>query len=169
MHVDHTGWNTRLVDGRWVPTFANATYLFDRGEWEAWKDHPGESEQAVLAQNIKPIIEANQVEWVNGAWEIDDAVRLLPTPGHTPGHCSVELTSRGQRAVITGDMMVHPVQIAEPDWQQLADEDKAMAMATRKRFIDQTCDSDILVLGTHFNTPTAVRIVSKGGACRIRY
>jgi glyoxylase-like metal-dependent hydrolase (beta-lactamase superfamily II) len=169
MHLDHTGWNTRLIDGRWVPTFANATYLFDRGEWEAWKDHPGESEQAVLAQNINPIIEANQVQWVDGAWEIDDAVRLLPTPGHTPGHCSVELTSGGQRAVITGDMMINPVQIAEPDWQQIADEDKAMAVATRKRFIEQTCDSGTLILGTHFNTPTALRIIGKDGGCRISF
>jgi glyoxylase-like metal-dependent hydrolase (beta-lactamase superfamily II) len=169
MHIDHTGWNTRLVDGRWVPTFLNATYLFNRDEWEAWKDHPGENEQAVLTQNINPIVEANQAEWVDGAWEIDDAVRLLPTPGHTPGHCSVELTSRGQRAVITGDMMIHPVQVAEPGWQQAADSDKPMAVATRSRFIDQTCDSDVLVLGTHFNTPTAVRIVSKGASRRIRY
>jgi glyoxylase-like metal-dependent hydrolase (beta-lactamase superfamily II) len=168
MHVDHTGWNTRLVDGRWVPTFPNATYLFNRGEWDAWRDHPGANEQAVLAQNINPIIEADQVEWVNGAWEIDDCIHLLPTPGHTPGHCSVELTSRGQRAIITGDMMIRPVQIAEPDWQQIADFDKPMAMATRRRFIDQNCDSDVLILGTHFNTPTAVRIVSEGAACRIR-
>ncbi len=169
MHLDHTGWNTRLDNGRWVPTFVKATYLFDRGEWEAWRDHPGSSEQSVLAQNINPIIEANQVHWVSGAWEIDDAIRLLPTPGHTPGHCSVELTWRGQRAIITGDMMIHPVQIAEPDWQQIGDFDKSMATATRKRCIDQVCDSDVLILGTHFNTPTAVRVVSEGAACRIRF
>ncbi len=169
MHVDHTGWNTRLIDGRWVPTFPSAKYLFNRGEWEAWKDQPGEFEQAVLAQNINPIIEANKVEWLDGAWEIDDCVRLLPTPGHTLGHCSVELTSRGQRAIITGDMLIHPVQIAEPDWQQAADADKGMAVATRTQFIEQACDSDLLVLGTHFNTPTAVRIVSEGGSRRIRY
>lgn len=168
MHLDHTGWNTQLKDGRWVPTFPNAKYLFNKREWEHWKDDPAPEDQAVVQQNILPIIEAGKVEWVDNAWEIDDAVSLVPTPGHTPGHCSVKLRSNGREAFITGDMMIHPVQIAEPQWSQLADADKALAIETRTRFVDQHCDTDVMILGTHFNTPTGVHIVSKGDKKRIR-
>ncbi|MBI3799691.1 MAG: MBL fold metallo-hydrolase [Deltaproteobacteria bacterium] len=168
MHLDHTGWSTRLQDGRWTPTFPNAKYLFNKREWEHWQNEPNPEDQAVVQQNIVPIIEAGQVEWVDNAWGIDDEVTLIPTPGHTPGHCRVLLRSNGQEAVITGDMMVHPVQIAEPQWQQQADVDKALAIETRTQFIDQHCDSDTLILGTHFNTATGVHIVSKGEQKRIK-
>jgi len=161
MHLDHTGWNTRLRDGRWTPTFPNATYLFNKREWEHWQDDPSPADQAVVQQNIVPIIEAGQVEWVEDAWGIDDEVTLIPTPGHTPGHCSVHLRSNGQEAIITGDMMVHPVQIAEPQWSQQADVDKALAIETRTQFIDRHCDTATLILGTHFNTPTGIYIVSQ--------
>lgn len=167
MHLDHTGWNTRLQDGRWVPTFPKAKYLFNKREWEHWKDDPTPTDQAVVQQNILPIIEAGQVEWVDNEWGIDDEVMLLPTPGHTPGHCSVRMRSNGQEAIITGDMMVHPVQVAEPHWSQQADSDKALAIQTRTRFVDQYCDTNTMILGTHFNTPTGVYIVSKGGNKRV--
>ena len=169
MHLDHTGWNTRLQDGRWVPSFPNATYLFNKNEWEHWKDEPNPEDQAVVEQNIMPIIEAGQVEWVDNAWSIDDEVMLLPTPGHTPGHCSVQLKSNGQEAVITGDMMVNPVQVAEPTWSQQADADKEQAIATRTLFVNSYCDTDTLILGTHFHTPTGVHIVSQGEKKRVRW
>lgn len=167
MHVDHTGWNTRLADGRWVPTFPNARYLFNRREWAAWEHTGNIHDRAVLEQNILPIIEAGQVQWVDNAWQIDDQLTLTPTPGHTPGHCSLTLDGHAARAVITGDLMIHPVQIAEPGWQQLADHDKALAVATRTAFVDGHCDRDVLILGTHFNTPTGVYIVDQGGARRV--
>nr|ART38453.1 G407 [uncultured bacterium] len=169
MHIDHTGWNTRLQDGRWVPTFPNAKYLFNKREWEHWQDAQDAMDQAVVRQNLLPIIEAGRVAWVDNGWGLDDEVTLVPTPGHTPGHCSVQLRSRGQTAMITGDMMVHPVQIAEPQWSQRADTDKALAIATRTRFVNQHCDTDTLILGTHFNTPTGVYIVSAGGQKRIKW
>ena len=169
MHLDHTGWNTRLQDGRWTPTFPNAKYLFNKQEWEHWKDEPNPEDQAVVEQNITPIIEAGLVEWVDNAWSIDDEVGLVPTPGHTPGHCSVRLGSKGREAIITGDIMVNPVQIAEPQWSQIADTDRALAIETRTHFIDQHCDTGTMILGTHFNTPTGVYIVSQGGQKRIRW
>jgi glyoxylase-like metal-dependent hydrolase (beta-lactamase superfamily II) len=167
MHLDHTGWNTQLKDGRWVPTFPNAKYLFNKREWAHWQDDPTPEDQAVVQQNILPIIAAGKVEWIDNAWEIDDEVTLLPTPGHTPGHCSVRLRSNGKDAIITGDMIIHPVQIAEPQWSQLADTDKTLAIKTRTQFVDQHCDTDTMILGTHFNTPTGVHIVSKKGKKRI--
>ena len=169
MHVDHTGWNTQLKDGRWVPTFPNAKYLFNEREWNCWKDSSGEHDRAVIEQNILPIIEAGQVQWVDNVWGIDDQVSLVPTPGHTPGHCSVSLRSGSESAFITGDMMIHPVQIAEPQWSQSADQDKALAVQTRSAFVDNHCDRDIMILGTHFNTPTGVYIVERAGQRRIRF
>ncbi len=175
MHVDHTGWNTQLKDGRWVPTFPNAKYLFNQREWNNWKKADGKHDRAVIEQNIKPIIEADQVQWVDNVWGIDDQVALVPTPGHTPGHCSVSLSggkSRGksggcESAFIPGDMMIHPVQIAEPQWQQSADDDKALAIQTRSKFVDDHCDRDMMILGTHFNT-TGVYIVEQNGQRRVR-
>ncbi|MGE0824041.1 MAG: MBL fold metallo-hydrolase [Candidatus Binatia bacterium] len=169
MHLDHTGWNTRQQDGRWVPTFPKAKYLFNKREWDHWRDDPNPHDQGVIRQNVLPIVEAGQVEWVDNAWAIDDQVTLVPTPGHTPGHCSVQLRSNGKTAIITGDMMIHPVQIAEPQWQQQADVDPALAITTRTQFINQHSDTDTLILGTHFNTPTGVHIVSKGEQKRVRW
>lgn len=168
MHLDHTGWNTQLRDGRWIPTFPKAKYLFNKREWDHWKNDPHPSDQAVAQQNILPIIEAGQVEWIDNAWGIDDHVTLLPTPGHTPGHCSVRLHANGQDAIITGDMMVHPVQIAEPQWRQQVDTQSDLAITTRTQFINQHCDTPTLILGTHFNTPTGVYIVSSGERKRVR-
>ncbi len=168
MHVDHTGWNTRLKDGRWVPTFPNAKYLFNQREWDCWKEPNNDFDRAVIEQNIQPIIEAGQVQWVDNNWGIDDQVSLVPTPGHTPGHCSVALNSGKDCAFITGDMMIHPVQIAEPQWIQSADNDRVLATQTRSQFVDDHCDRDIMILGTHFNTPTGVYIVEQNGGRRVR-
>lgn len=169
MHVDHTGWNTRLADGRWVPTFPKATYLFRRVEYEAWVASTDPHDRIVLQQNIEPIIEAGQVRWVDDDWGIDDQLGLLPTPGHTPGHCSVELHSAGSRAVITGDMLIHPVQIADPTWRQKADFDKELAIRTRSGFVERALAENLLVLGTHFHAPTAVRVIDTPQGRRVSY
>lgn len=169
MHVDHCGWNTQLKDGRWAPTFPNAKYLFNQQEWASWKDCDEAVDRAVIEQNILPIIEANQVQWVDNEWQIDDQVHLIPTPGHTQGHCSVGLKSQNQQAVITGDMMIHPVQIAEPDWQQRADYDPTLALNTRREFVDKYCDADVLILGTHFDSPTGVFIIDVKGQKRLGF
>ena len=159
MHLDHTGWNTRLVNGCWQPTFPNAKYLFSPKEWKHWETADGPGDRAVVTQNIEPIFTAGQVEWVTGRWGIGDTVTLLPTPGHTPGHYSVQIKSKGDTGLITGDVIVNPVQIAEPSWNQIADEDKSLAVKTRTQLIDRYCDTNTLILGTHFHTPTGVYIV----------
>ncbi len=103
-------------------------------------------------------------------WRIDDELWLVPTPGHTPGHCSVALgLNNTEKAFITGDMMIHPVQVAEPHWHQRGDSDKQLAAVTRSRFVEDYCDRDVLILGTHFNTPTGVYIVDQGGRRRVRF
>jgi len=168
MHVDHVGWNTRLENGRWVPTFPNAKYLFNTKEWDYWKQSQNENQQYVNADSLSPIIDAGLAEMVDDDYAIGDELRLEPTPGHTPGHCSVHLSSGGDEAVITGDMIHHPFQIARPDITARVDWDQAMAIRMRQAFLEKYADTDTRILGTHFAPPTAVQVVSKGGKFGIR-
>jgi glyoxylase-like metal-dependent hydrolase (beta-lactamase superfamily II) len=166
LHVDHVGWNTRLDNGRWVPTFRNARYLFNREEFEYWKAENDLSLGDIMGDSVGPVFEAGLADLVGPEHSIDDAVRLEPSPGHTPGHVSVHIASHGEEAVITGDLMHHPAQCAHPDWASIADVDAARAEETRRAFLKRYAGADVLVLGTHFNTPTAGRIVGHGRTYR---
>ena len=164
-HSDHVGWNTRLVDGRWVPTFANARYLASRAEHESLDAGDADARQLLL-DSVGPVIDAGRFDFVASDHAITDEVRLEPTPGHTPGHVSVRIRSRRAEAVITGDLIHHPVQCADPNVCSRFDADRAQALATRLRFLREQADRDVLVLGTHFAAPTGGRIVSEGSAWR---
>lgn len=169
MHVDHVGWNTRLDHGQWVPTFPNATYLFHRQEWEFWQ-HTEEANQAqVVKDSLLPIIDAGLAKMVDADYVIEDGIRLEPTPGHTPGHCSVHLGFRDADAVITGDMIHHPSQIVEPQWTSRACWNRDLAIETRTKFIERYVDTSTVILGTHFAPPTAIRIVSQDNGFRVRF
>lgn len=165
LHFDHVGWNTRLVDGEWAVTFPNARYLFGRTEWEHWSTT--EDEYVNVDDTVRPVIAAGQVDLVEVDHRISDQVRLVPTPGHTPGHVSVVVESNGERAVITGDMAHHPIQFAEPDLAAPADTDRSLAATTRRRFLAERADDGALVIGTHFGGPTAGRVVADGQAWRL--
>ena len=160
LHVDHVGWNTRLENGQWVPTFPRARYLFARREWRHWTAENEEGTQRIMADSVVPVLDAGLADLVDMDHRLTDEVRLEPTPGHTPGHVSVRLASGGADAVITGDLMHHPVQIAEPAWQTPFDTDPAAARETRRAFCARYADRPVTVLGTHFHHPTAGRIVS---------
>ena len=175
LHVDHVGWNTRWVGARWVPTFANARYLFARKEWEHWAAEAGAREAAgqgggapddVLGDSVRPILDAGLAELVDTDHRLTDEVGLEPTPGHTPGHVSVRIESAGQRAVITGDLMHHPIQCAEPDRLGNFDHDAEQARATRRYFLACCARDRTLVFGTHFAPPTAGHVVAADGAWR---
>jgi glyoxylase-like metal-dependent hydrolase (beta-lactamase superfamily II) len=165
LHVDHVGWNTRLVDGRWVPTFPRARYLFARKEWEHWSTVREAETPTIMADSVRPVIDAGQADLIDMDHRISPELELEPTPGHTPGHVSLRIRSGGQEAVITGDLMHHPVQCAEP-WASSFDTDADAARATRRAFCDRSAASGRLVLGTHFAGPTAGRIVGHGDAWR---
>jgi glyoxylase-like metal-dependent hydrolase (beta-lactamase superfamily II) len=92
---------------------------------------------------------------------------LEPTPGHTPGHVSVRLRGGDAEAVITGDLMHHPIQMAEPDWCSHFDVDPDQARKTRRGFCERYADRPVMVLGTHFHHPTAGRIVRHGETWRL--
>lgn len=159
MHVDHVGWNTRLVDGRWIPTFAKARYLFARTEWEHWSAQSPDAGEDIIGDSVRPIFDADLVDLVDTDHRVTDGIWLEPTPGHTPGHVSVRIHSRGEDAVITGDLMHHPLQIADPEIGAAFDIDGEQARVTRREFLSRYGNKRVLVLGTHFSTPSAGYIV----------
>jgi glyoxylase-like metal-dependent hydrolase (beta-lactamase superfamily II) len=163
MHVDHVGWNTRLVDGIWVPTFPNADYLFAEEEWAYWRTEEQEY-GPVIEDSVEPIFAAGLAKLVASNHQVCAEVQLEPTPGHTPGHVSVHITSNGQEAVITGDMIHHPCQIAHPDWSSTADENQTDSATTRDAFLAKYSDRPVLIIGTHFAAPTAGYIVAEQDA-----
>lgn len=166
LHVDHVGWNTRLDDGRWVPTFPRARYLFARREWEHWSAEGSEATARILADSIAPVFDAGLADVVESDHRVSDEIRLEPTPGHTPGHVSLHLRSGDGEAVITGDLMHTPLQIGEPDWSSHFDSNADEARRTRRAFCARYADGPVAVLGTHFHHPTAGRIVRHGPAWR---
>ncbi len=168
LHTDHVGWNTMLVDGEWVPTFPNARYLLGREEWDYWnaQDERGEMNESVIADSVRPVVDAGLVDLVEMDHVLCDEVWLEPTPGHTPGHVSVRIESEGERALITGDFVHHPCQMARLDWASSADYDRDQARETRERMFAAEADDDVLIIGTHFATPTAGHIKRDGDAYR---
>jgi glyoxylase-like metal-dependent hydrolase (beta-lactamase superfamily II) len=195
LHVDHVGWNTMMVDGRWVPTFPNARYLMGRLEYEHWmsraalsaeqssacrhgagepsargwriSDAPGEDMTAVLADSVTPVWDAGLVDLVETDHRICGEISLLPTLGHTPGHVSVRIVSQGEAALITGDFMHHPCQIARPEWSSTADSDPSEARRTREAMLTSLAGTPTLVIGTHFAGRTAGHVVRDGDAFRL--
>ena len=153
LHVDHVGWNTRLVDGEWVPTFPEARYLLGEIEWNYRNGR--DSADPVLADSVRPVLDAGLVEFVSMDHRLCDEVRLEPTPGHTPGHVSVRIASGGEEALVTGDCIHHPCQMTRTEWCSSADDDPAQGRATREALLAGLADSDVLLIGTHFATPTA--------------
>jgi glyoxylase-like metal-dependent hydrolase (beta-lactamase superfamily II) len=166
MHVDHVGWNTMLVDGKFVPTFPNARYLLGRMEFEHWSAEGDAEQQAILADSVQPILDAGLAEFVGLDHVVSPNVRLVPTTGHTPGHVSVLIESDGESAIITGDMSHHPCQLAHPEWSPSFDSDKKAAAVTRARMFAEWADAEHLVIGTHYAEPTAGHIRRDGAAFR---
>jgi glyoxylase-like metal-dependent hydrolase (beta-lactamase superfamily II) len=156
LHIDHIGWNTMQENGRWVPTFPRARYLMARREYEFWAQDREDDEQiAAMGDSVQPLFDAGLVQLVELDHQLTPEVRLLPSPGHTPGHVCVAIESRGERAVITGDMMHHPCQIARPELLARFDSDHAAALTTRQRLLADWADQPVLVVGTHFVAPAA--------------
>lgn len=165
LHFDHVGWNTRWDGHRWVPTFPRARYLFARSEYEHWMAEPG-GYASNLPDTVAPVVEAGLADLVGSDHRITDAIALIPSPGHSPGHVSVRIDSEGQRALITGDATHHPVQWAEPEWGMSGDWDGEMGAATRRRLRERAVEEHMLVIGTHYPGPTAGRVVVDDGHWR---
>ena len=168
LHLDHIGWNTRLVDGRWIPTFSNARTLLGREEFDHWREqHCDPIHRMAFAESIQPLWDAGLIDLVETDHQICPEVRLQPTLGHTPGHVSVRIHSAGSEALITGDSVHHPAQLAHPEWCIQFDHDQQQSFETRKRLLADCAERGVLMIGTHFMAPTAGRVRREGEAFRL--
>lgn len=157
LHFDHVGWNTTLENGRWVPTFPNASYLFSKDEYNYWVENPDAEiadDRNGFTDSVLPIVEAGLALFVDHEYQPAPGISLIPTPGHTPDHVSVQIESEGSAAVITGDAMHHPCQVAQPAWGTLSDYDRDQAQRSRVALLSRCVDSNALVLGSHFAPPS---------------
>jgi len=172
LHIDHCGWNTRLLNGRWVPTFPKAKYIFHKREYAAWEAATARGENppgAVWRMNCEPVVAAGQALLVDDDFALDDTVWITPTPGHSPCHCCVNIRSGGEHAVVTGDLIHHVLQCREPDWSTVFDWDPALAAQSRRRFLGEVADTATLILPVHFPAPTAGRVEADGDRFRYRF
>jgi glyoxylase-like metal-dependent hydrolase (beta-lactamase superfamily II) len=172
LHVDHVGWNTRLVDGDWVPTFPNATYLMPKADFEFWNpaENPnvaGGVNEFVYEDSVAPVHATGQVELWDGEYAIDATLRLVAAPGHTPGSSVLTLESGTERALFAGDLLHSPVQIPEPDHNSCFCEDPAAARAVRRRLLGWAADHTALVLPAHFSGAGALTVEHAGSGFAI--
>jgi len=154
LHVDHVGWNTRLENGRWVPTFPKAKYVFGEKELAYWQAEHAKAPNAILEDSVLPIVAAGQAQLVATDSALNDHVRLTPTPGHTPDHYAVELGKGETTAVLTGDLIHSPLQARYPELSMRADTDQAMSAVTRRKFLEHHCDTGRLMCTAHFPSPS---------------
>ena len=173
MHVDHVGWNTRLENGRWVPTFPNAKYIFAHSELDFWLQ---QSERNLMTRtgdyvvdSVIPILDAGRELLVETDHQIEDGITLEPLPGHTPGMVGLHIASEGREAVLCGDLMHHMIQCHIPRWSTIACSDQEAARVTREAFLDRYADRNVTVVPSHFPNPTAGFIVPCEGAFAFRY
>jgi glyoxylase-like metal-dependent hydrolase (beta-lactamase superfamily II) len=166
LHVDHVGWNTMRKNDKWVATFPNAKYLIGGTEWDFFSRTEDAFLKDPVEDSVRPIMADGMAELVDAKYKITDEVWLESTPGHTPGHFAVRISSKGQDAVITGDLMHHPIQCRYPEWDDNFDVDGKLAKKTRREFCERYADGKTLVLGTHFATPSAGKIVKKDDSFR---
>jgi glyoxylase-like metal-dependent hydrolase (beta-lactamase superfamily II) len=167
LHVDHVGWNTRLENGRWVPTFPKARYLFSQADRDYWD--PATGGHSAMAMNdvifndsVLPVIESGQADLVRGVHEIEAGLEIHPAPGHTPGNMILKAVSRDARGIFAGDSLHHPIQLYHPEWNASVDEDKPLAHATRRAILEECVDRRSLLLPAHFAAPHAAYIRREG-------
>lgn len=152
LHVDHVGWNTKLVDGKWAPTFPNARYLFGKTEYDYWRDYTAEPDKvAVFDDSVKPVVDAGLAELIPSDQRLCEEISVIPTPGHSPGHMSVLIESGGEQALLTGDVAHHPCQMAHLDWCSVVDTNPAQSAATRHELFSRFADTPTLVIGGHYS------------------
>ena len=165
LHSDHCGWNTQLRNGKWVPTFPNAKYLFSRLEHERWKPQPGSNSGRVELYNdsVLPVIESKQAVLLDGIHEIDDTLKVEPAAGHTIGHVLLTAGSGDNRGIFCGDVIHHAIQVYEPSWNTKYCEDQAEAAATRLKLLERCAEERALLFPTHFAQPHVAGIFERHG------
>jgi len=166
LHVDHVGWNTKLENGRWVPTFPKAKYIFGAKEYAYWEAENRKTPNPVIEDSVLPIVAAGRAELVATDSALNDHVRLTPTPGHTPDHFAVELGKDKTIAVLTGDLIHSPLQARYPELSMRADTDQAASAVTRRKFLECHCDTGRLMCTGHFPSPSTGHFTRWGDGFR---
>jgi glyoxylase-like metal-dependent hydrolase (beta-lactamase superfamily II) len=169
LHVDHVGWNTRLEGSHWVPTFPNARYVFAKAEFDYWTEQNAKTPVPAFGDSVLPVVEARRAEIVRSDYAIGDHLRILPTPGHTPGHVAFTLGRGKDEAVFSGDLMHSPLQTRYPELSPKFDVDQTQAAATRRNFLERYCDTDTLCCTAHFPSPSTgkIRRLGNGFSCEV--
>jgi glyoxylase-like metal-dependent hydrolase (beta-lactamase superfamily II) len=162
LHVDHVGWNTRLENDRWVPTFPRARYVFARGEFDYWTEQNAKAEVPPFADSVLPVVEAKKADIVTNDFSLGDHARILPTPGHTPGHVAFTFGKGKDDLVFSGDLMHTPLQTLYPELSPKFDVDPKRSAVTRRSFLERFCDTGTLCCTAHFPSPSSGKIKRKG-------
>lgn len=173
LHVDHIGWNTKLENGRWVPTFPNARYVWSKEDFEHYlaldrDPEKGPANLGSFRDSILPVVEAGLAQMVSGATSLDESLSVEPAPGHTPGTIAIKFESRGEKALFCGDILHHALQVCHPEWNSMACLDAANARASRRKALEH-CAGGALLMPAHFGAPFVCRIEAQGGAFRPRF
>lgn len=174
LHADHIGWNTRLENGRWVPTFPNAKYVLSQTEYAAAKEEAANSNSPpfirhAFEDSIYPIVESGKACIVDGVHELLDCLTLRPAPGHSPGHFRIELKSRGAVGVFTGDMLHSPIQVPFWEWSSRVCWNKPLSAKSRREVLEYCAAEDALLLPGHFEAPHVGRIKAVGDRFSINF
>jgi glyoxylase-like metal-dependent hydrolase (beta-lactamase superfamily II) len=162
LHWDHIGWNTQLIDGRWVPTFPNAKHIISRTEYDYWDNAYRNGDPRIhcvsFEDSVLPLKKTEQIVLVDDDHHFDDGISLEPCFGHSAGHVVVNIADKGAHGVVTGDVIHHQIQLRFPEMSTKADTDPDLARATRTALIEKLAGSGSLLLPAHFQTPTVGRI-----------
>ena len=174
LHVDHVGWNTRLEDGRWVPTFPNARYLISKPDFEHFTravklPTTTQMTRNTFADSVLPIVEAGLATFIEGTEEIDHGLQLSPAPGHTPGQARLDLRSGGRMACFCGDVLHHPLQVPLWHWRARVDVDPDLGRQTRRQLLEHCVETGSLLLPAHFAHPHGAYINADGGTFSLEW
>jgi glyoxylase-like metal-dependent hydrolase (beta-lactamase superfamily II) len=178
LHADHVGWNTRLDNGRWVPTFPRARYVMSRTEYNHYESlHRAGPAQPVnrgsFADSVLPVVEHEQALLLDAGEAIDERLTnqlsLESAPGHSPAGLNLFLNSGGRRACFCGDVIHHAIQCSVPELTNLADHNPQQGIETRRNLLERCADSDMLLMTGHFPDPTVGRVVRHGDVYRFRF
>lgn len=174
LHIDHVGWNTVWDGAAWVPTFRNARYLFPAIDREVWDPAGDEYEKLrghdvnrnVFEDSVQPVLDAGLAELVRDGYEVCPGLRLRDAPGHTPGQMLLDVESDGERALFTGDILHHPMQVIRPEWNSVYCEDRALAADTRRRVVERAAETGARVVPAHFGGAHSVFVEKVAGGYR---
>lgn len=167
LHGDHTGWNIDRQSGR--PIFSRARHFVPKADWDYYSAQAEEAKNAgkpwmgSFHRDVLPLEAAGLVELLDGEKTISSGLTAIPTPGHTPGHTSVVITSGNERGLVLGDVVITPVDAENPELANSFDWDNGIALRTRRQLVERLINDGSLVGASHLPAPGLGRFVRVDG------